>query len=163
MRKQMGYTTATFVLASLSSAATAASSTSRSCSKVGEGLDGKGLFGKWEDFSASLKPSLDACGGHFGVTPDSGGSVVYHYHIQSLPPFTIGCYGPDMDSTGNEIAVSIATCRGLYSGCGDGDEETVVTADRGTIRYDPWCPCFDNSSGSSNVLSSFARSARTAK
>ena len=40
------------------------------------------LYGAWEDYDAGLKPYLDACGGHFGVTPDSSGEEVYHHHIQ---------------------------------------------------------------------------------
>eukprot|EP00428_Durinskia_dybowskii_P057295 CAMPEP_0170324958 /NCGR_PEP_ID=MMETSP0116_2-20130129/63332_1 /TAXON_ID=400756 /ORGANISM="Durinskia baltica, Strain CSIRO CS-38" /LENGTH=49 /DNA_ID= /DNA_START= /DNA_END= /DNA_ORIENTATION= len=39
--------------------------------QVGQGGDGGYLYGKWEDFSTSVRPVLDACGGHFGATPDS--------------------------------------------------------------------------------------------
>ena len=53
------------------------------------------VYGKFENVLAngtqvSAKPLLDACGGHFGVTPDSGGASVYHYHIQEYAPFSIG-------------------------------------------------------------------------
>eukprot|EP00966_Prymnesium_polylepis_P044214 1024686-Prymnesium_polylepis.1 len=41
--------------------------------KVGEGLDAKSLYGKWEDYATLSIPALDACGAHFGVTPDSAG------------------------------------------------------------------------------------------
>ena len=39
-------------------------------------------------------PVLDSCNGHFGVTPDSNGQVVYHYHVTDGAPFTVGCFGP---------------------------------------------------------------------
>jgi len=118
--------------------------------QVGKGSDGKGLYGKWEDYSKSLLPKLDACGGHFGTTPDSAGKKIYHYHIQDKPPFTIGCYGPDTDADGNMKLVSLATCRKLYStvkakdgsvACGSGQQK--VTTKDGTIDYDNWCPCYD--------------------
>ena len=43
--------------------------------KVGEGEDAAStpLYGKWEDRSTRRLPALDACGAHFGVTPDSNG------------------------------------------------------------------------------------------
>lgn len=44
-------------------------------------LPKQGLYGKYE--TANTVPSdLDACGAHFGVTPDSAGQTVYHYHVQ---------------------------------------------------------------------------------
>jgi hypothetical protein len=55
------------------------------------------LYGKWEDYSTGLLPTLDACGGHFGPTPDSGDEWIYHNHVQDGPPFTFGCYGPTAD------------------------------------------------------------------
>jgi len=67
--------------------------------QVGIGLDGKRLYGKWENADASELPLLDACGGHFGTTPDSGGESIYHYHVQENAPFTFGCYGPNIDET----------------------------------------------------------------
>jgi hypothetical protein len=65
--------------------------------QVAVGLDGKGLYGKYEDADEEELPQLDACGGHFGVTPDSDGERVYHYHVQDDPPFTFGCFGPSID------------------------------------------------------------------
>jgi len=106
--------------------------------KVGEGLDLKALYGKWEDYSTLSLPALDACGGHFGPTPESNGLNVYHYHTQSQAPFTFGCYGPSASGG----LVSVAECKALYTGCGDNDVTTVATA-TGNIQYDPWCPCFD--------------------
>ena len=61
---------------------------------------------------------LDACGAHFGYTPDSPTAMVYHHHVQELPPFSFGCYGPSASGG----LVTLAECRSLYSGCGDGDE-----------------------------------------
>eukprot|EP00929_Paragymnodinium_shiwhaense_P118543 TRINITY_DN90464_c0_g1_i1.p1 TRINITY_DN90464_c0_g1~~TRINITY_DN90464_c0_g1_i1.p1 ORF type:complete len:412 (+),score=27.78 TRINITY_DN90464_c0_g1_i1:45-1280(+) len=112
---------------------------------VGKGLDNQGIFGIWEDFATKKKPLLDACGGHFGTTPTSGGKVVYHYHVQEKAPFFIGCYGPAKDAaTGNSKLVTIAECRALFpTDCGDGDEITITTA-AGSFKYDLWCPCFDD-------------------
>ena len=81
---------------------------------------------------------MDACGGHWGYTPDSPDTMVYHYHVQSAAPFTIGCFGPNTDGS----LVTVEQCRELYSECGDGDEMTVTTPD-GSFEYDPWCPCYD--------------------
>jgi len=112
------------------------------------------LYGKWEDYnpaaSTYVLPALDACNGHFGVTPDSSGASVYHYHTTDLPPFTVGCYGPAKSADNQPILVSPTTCRGLYTasdGCGGGDTIRVTTP-TGSRNYDPWCPCW---SGLSNV------------
>jgi hypothetical protein len=122
--------------------------------EVGETPDNRSIYGKWEDHSTKTTPVLDACGGHFGTTPDSPTTPVYHYHVQDNPPFTIGCYGPAKNvDTGFEELVSLAMCRALYDGCGDGDEETLTT-NAGSFPYDPWCPCFDKTG--SNVVKSGA-------
>ena len=42
------------------------------------------LYGKYENEADGTLPLLDACGGHFGVTPDSDGEEMYHYHVQLL-------------------------------------------------------------------------------
>ena len=104
--------------------------------KVGEALDGKSIYGKYED--TNKLPLLDACSAHFGNTPDSTDATIYHYHVQDAPPFVVGCFGPNDD----ESLVTVAQCRGFYTGCGDGDEQTFTTAD-GSFDYDMWCPCFD--------------------
>jgi len=124
--------------------------------KVGESViidsSGKqGLYGKYEDFANNKLPLLDACGGHFGVTPDSNGEVVYHYHIQTSPPFTFGCYGPDKNANGKQALVTLEKCRSLYDGCSDGGIVNVTTTAKGTFEYDPWCPCYD--ADASNVNS----------
>ena len=72
------------------------------------------LYGKWEHADNKLLPLLDACGGHWGPTPDC--AHCYHYHVQDRPPFTAGCHGP----SSNGGLVSINTCRALYGNkCGD--------------------------------------------
>lgn len=96
------------------------------------------LYGKWEDFSASLRPTLDACGGHYGFTPESPKTAVYHYHVQDTSPFTIGCYGPNANNT----VVTTEQCEALYPGCGSsGATASVTTAEEGTYNYRLWCPC----------------------
>ena len=50
------------------------------------GNDGTFIYGKWEDYSNNILPALDACGAHFGVTPDSNGASIYHHHVQDFAP-----------------------------------------------------------------------------
>lgn len=96
------------------------------------------MYGKWEDYDNSMLPYLDACGGHFGPTPESPDERVYHYHVQDKAPYTIGCHGP----AANGGLVSVQQCRDLYDHC-DGIEETFTNTD-GTIYYfDRYCPCYD--------------------
>jgi hypothetical protein len=117
------------------------SETGTHSTQVGRGSDGRAIYGKWEDFSATQKPLLDACGGHWGSTPDFPDKKTYHYHVQDTAPFTIGCFGPNADNS----PVTVAQCRALYDGndgCGGGDTTTLVTA-QGNKTYDPWCPCYD--------------------
>ena len=113
--------------------------------KVGEAMDGQDLFGKWEDFAAESLPELDACGGHYGVTPDSNGKSVYHYHVQDAAPFTMGCFGPNDDKS----LVTVAQCRDFYPGC-DGDL-VDVRQPGGSKQYDLWCPCFDANGSNTGV------------
>ena len=110
--------------------------------QVGEAMDYKGLYGKWEDYSKKLLPLLDACGGHFGVTPDSDGKKVYHYHIQDKAPFSIGCFGPDKNDAGEETLVTLEKCRSLYSGCSSSPKSIKDAS--GNRDYRLWCPCYDN-------------------
>eukprot|EP00039_Didymoeca_costata_P006316 m.89170 g.89170 ORF g.89170 m.89170 type:complete len:601 (+) comp13207_c1_seq1:150-1952(+) len=105
--------------------------------KIGEALDGQNLYGKWENYETKELPLLDACGGHFGYTPESPDKIVYHYHVQEKAPFTIGCFGPNENNT----LVTVEQCRSFYPGC-DGDLSTVTTP-QGSRSYDKWCPCFD--------------------
>jgi len=97
------------------------------------------IYGKWEDYSNSRLPYLDACGGHFGPTPESTENV-YHYHAQDKAPFTVGCHGP----AGDGGLVSISTCRSLYRDCSTGATRDVETA-TGTVTYRLFCPCYDAS------------------
>jgi hypothetical protein len=103
--------------------------------KVGEGLDKKPLYGKWDDKSTDTLPELDACGGQFGYTPESPSKMVYHYHVQAGPPYTFGCYGPDKDTNGDEILVTLEKCRSLYAGCGDTTKRITVTTAAGSQEY----------------------------
>lgn len=122
------------------------SATGAHSDKVGEATDGTPLYGKWEDADKKALPELDACGGHYGVTPDSNGDVVYHYHVQDAAPFTFGCLGPNDDGS----LVTVQQCRDFYPGC-DGDTVEITTKD-GTVDYDLWCPCYD-ANGSNNGVS----------
>ena len=97
--------------------------------------------GKWE--ATSTLPELDACGGHFGYTPESPSTLVYHYHVQASPPFTFGCFGPATNSDGHQTLVTLDACRALYTGCGDTSSRLSLTTSAGTVQYDPWCPCYD--------------------
>ena len=108
---------------------------------------GQGVYGKWEDFSNSLKPTLDACNGQWGKTPDSPDKDIYHYHITEHPPFTIGCYGPNDDNS----PVTVQQCRDVYDECSETAKlELFTVKDKNgvtiTFPYQPWCPCWDKSS-----------------
>jgi len=104
----------------------------------------RSLYGKYEATNV-LPTDLDACNGHFGFTPDSPTTSVYHHHITDAPPFSFGCYGP---SATNEL-VTLAECRSYYTTCGDG--VTTLTTTKGNVSYDLYCPCYDKATGS-NVL-----------
>ena len=100
------------------------------------GVVGNGnIYGEWEDYSQKRLPLLDACGGHFGTTPESSTSV-YHYHVKRDAPFTIGCYGPNASGG----LVTVEQCRALYSACSSSESMTVAGK---TIQYSRFCPCFD--------------------
>eukprot|EP00392_Amoebophrya_sp_AT5.2_P011896 g11986.t1 len=132
-----------------------------------DGLQQK-LYGKFE--STGVTPNLDACNGHFGVTPDSAGQVVYHYHVSDSAPFTIGCHGPDKNAAGEEILVTLARCRAVSSGC-SATTTTSITRNKYpqtgsvTVDYKLWCPCYDGAG--SNVgtatLPVFAAAAEVTK
>jgi hypothetical protein len=94
---------------------------SRHSSQVGEALDGLFLYGKWEHYGAAgteryqVLPELDACGGHFGPTPEYPQGEAYHYHVQDRAPFTIGCYCPANTADGGYKQVSVEECRSVGS------------------------------------------------
>lgn len=98
--------------------------------RIGTAEDGKPIYGKWENCSTGELPVLDACGGQWGVTPDSNGAAIYHYQLQDSPPFSVGCFGPAAD----DGPVGVAECRSLYKGCGDGDTFTATTP-TGSAQY----------------------------
>jgi len=119
---------------------------------IGIMLDGRGLYGQWEDSSNTL-PTLDACGGHTGPTPasfflDSNGKNVsiaaqtsaYHYHIVAGGPNTISCYGP---------VASVTAAKNLYpSYCNTAG--TAYCTSKGNITYNLDCPIF-NQQGAGGV------------
>jgi hypothetical protein len=113
--------------------------------QIGQGNNGAPLYGMWEHKDKGILPSLDACGGHYGRTPESPDKDVYHYHVQASPPFTFGCYGPNDDKS----LVTVQQCRSFYAGC-DGNLQTLHTPE-GDIQYDDWCPCFDAQGSNSGV------------
>ena len=94
------------------------------------------VYGAFEDYDGGKYPLLDACGGHFGTTPESSTSV-YHYHIQRDAPFTVGCHGPN--SSGG--LVTVAQCRALYTECSG--TTSTFTINGTSVTYMRDCPCFD--------------------
>ena len=50
------------------------------------------LSGKYES-TGTLPTDLDACNAHFGTTPDSTRTSIYHHHVTDATPFAVGCYG----------------------------------------------------------------------
>merc|ERR1719352_1681118 len=111
------------------------SSASGHSTKVAQAGNNAMIYGKYED--TGVLPLLDACGGHWGRTPESPDVDVYHYHVQDTAPFTVGCFGPNDDGS----LVTVEQCRSFYSGC-DGNLVTVNTP-QGSKEYDDWCPCYD--------------------
>jgi len=114
--------------------------------KVGEATGGQPIYGKWEDADNQVLPELDACGGHWGRTPESPNVDVYHYHVQGSAPFTFGCLGPNDDDS----LVTVAQCRAFYPDQCDGTLVDVTTP-AGAKKYDLWCPCFDANGSNSGV------------
>ncbi len=101
-------------------------------------ITARNIYGKYEATQAS--PSdLDACNGHFGYTPESPSTNVYHHHVTDKTPFAVGCYGPS--ATGG--LVSITDCRSYYTGCTSANVVTLRSA-KGWFQYTKWCPCHDN-------------------
>lgn len=109
---------------------------------IGIALDGRGIYGLYESHPA--KPTnLDPCNGHVGPTPAktgmSGGSTsVYHYHVSSVAPYTLGCYGP----------ATMAQCRDVTTGCAtNGDFVSVDVVNGSAICYELECSCWDPQTG----------------
>eukprot|EP00928_Gymnodinium_smaydae_P022577 TRINITY_DN18914_c0_g1_i1.p1 TRINITY_DN18914_c0_g1~~TRINITY_DN18914_c0_g1_i1.p1 ORF type:complete len:345 (+),score=61.18 TRINITY_DN18914_c0_g1_i1:179-1213(+) len=103
------------------------------------------LYGPFEHEARKELPLLDACGGHFGRTRSSADKDVYHYHVQTRPPFTLGCLGPSDDGG----LVSTGLCRSLSPGC-DGKLVSIETS-AGKRDYDLYCPCFDSAESNTGV------------
>ena len=104
--------------------------------KIGEANDGTPIYGMWENYETTrLRSSTRAAASSASRRTRR---VIYHYHVQSKPPFTFGCYGPAMDGG----LVTVEECRATYTECGDGDVVDLTTKD-GTFEYDHWCPCYD--------------------
>lgn len=102
--------------------------------RIGTMGDGRGVYGAFE--SHSNVPELDVCGAHIGVTPDSNGEPIVHYHYQGNPPFFGGCY------TNYYANITVQECRNMYpSTCFSAPEN--ITTDDGTDAYQLDCPCFD--------------------
>ena len=61
---------------------------------VGYALDGFGVFGAYDTGGTALtNADLDACHGHVGpVTWDGETKTIYHYHMTSEYPYSIGCF-----------------------------------------------------------------------
>jgi hypothetical protein len=114
---------------------------------IGFALDGYGIYGLYES-NPSKPEDLDACNGHVGLVPANASYgvpnvSVYHYHVTSSPPYTLGCFG-------EPSGVSVDQCKALYppssasgrtGACDDGT--VAVTISNGTSYcYDLDCPCF---------------------
>lgn len=112
--------------------------------QVGEMYDDKFLYGMYEHTDSKKLPLLDACGGHWGPTPDHDEDT-YHYHVQGTAPFSVGCYGPNSDNS----LVTVEQCRAKYSTC-DGVLTTLATS-KGDVSYDLWCPCYDANGSNTGV------------
>ena len=115
-------------------------------------LDGRLVYGKFEDGGLEAAGSLDACNGHFGpvpANPELGvpASCTYHYHTVGEAPFTLGCFGP---------VGSLDQCRILYAGCGTGFLNFTVWAAGGSseeVSYDSWCPCYQHAADTGVCMS----------
>jgi len=118
---------------------------------IGFALDGYGIYGLYEsydeDAQEQVKPSdLDVCNGHVAMVPanETYGiteTEVYHYHVTSWAPYTLGCFGP-VDTQ--------AKCKTLYNSsedawgqCDDGIYLVKTPDEPDGYCYDTDCPCFD--------------------
>ena len=77
--------------------------------RLGTSGDNRGIYGFFE--ADGVYPTLDVCGAHVGITPDSNGQPVVHYHSQVYPPFFVGCY------TNADATMTFAQCRALFTSC----------------------------------------------
>ena len=98
-------------------------------------LDGRGLYGPFE--AANQPPTtLDACNGHVGPVPAFSAIVngvlvsypaaasVYHYHVTSGAPFTVGCFGPVASvAAAMALAGNVVGCGGASGACSAADQQ----------------------------------------
>ena len=101
--------------------------------RLGTAGDNRGIYGYFE--ASNTYPVLDVCGAHVGVTPDSNGQPVVHYHSQVYPPFFVGCY------TNADATMTLAQCRALFTGCSSTAYSIATAHGSGTYQRD--CPCWD--------------------
>ena len=102
---------------------------------IGLMLDGRGLYGQFENHS--LPNDLDACNGHTHPVPTttkngatfSASGDVYHYHVGPYPT-TIGCFGP---------AATTMAAMSVYPSCSPTSITTLCTSN-GSIDYMVNCP-----------------------
>ena len=109
--------------------------------RLGTSGDNRGIYGFFE--ADGVYPTLDVCGAHVGITPDSNGQPVVHYHSQVYPPFFVGCY------TNADATMTFAQCRALFTSCSSAS--TIITTAHGTGSYQRDCPCWDKNTRS-NVI-----------
>jgi hypothetical protein len=101
--------------------------------RLGTSGDNRGIYGFFE--ANNTYPVLDVCGAHVGVTPDSNGQPVVHYHSQVYPPFFVGCY------TNADATMTLTQCRALFAGCSSAAYSITTAYGSGTYQRD--CPCWD--------------------
>lgn len=77
---------------------------------IGVMRDGYPIYGR-KDKDGSY-PALDAFGGHTGVTADSGGAAVYHYHVNEQTSTSPGTAGQ------KQWFLTTGTFRGTPAACG---------------------------------------------
>jgi len=120
---------------------------------IGVAITGQGIYGAWE--SAGTLPVLDSCNGHVGTVPATASSAVsgetfgvvhtsssvYHYHLSSNFPYTLGCFG-----SAAAAPVSLNACRALYPNTCNSYLPTYNAAGK-LYFYDDYCACGQTSGG----------------
>ena len=123
---------------------------------IGVMLDGYGIYGLYEDTN-TYPTDLDTCGGHVGPVPGTTGhglgasdgiaglttSSVYHYHMQSQMPYTIGCYGSPDEVTTYSMCMEMYD-DSVYSGGCTASYSLMCDCDGVEQCIDTWCPCYED-------------------